>query len=162
MRSDDGFDATIGQQNLVISHFFGESNIVHTLQHLLNHTAQNVEDLCKLCVAASEDLITRFARAFFATCCYHYIDDTMQPDFADAGDSGQIALGTLFERVGIPFSEKKRQHPETVQEELGVVCEMTHFHTTGTASVIPREELCACIIVMLEKYASDDKLTPTE
>ena len=58
MRSEhDRFDATIGQQNLVISHFFGESNIVHTLQHLLSHTAQNVEDLCKLCVAASEDSV---------------------------------------------------------------------------------------------------------
>ena len=57
MCSHDGFDATIEQQNLVISHFFAESNIVHTLQHLLSHTAQNVEDLCKLCVAASEDSV---------------------------------------------------------------------------------------------------------
>ena len=107
-------------------------------------------------------LLTRFARAFFATCCDHYIDDALQPDFADTGDSGQIALGTLFERVGIPFSEKKRQHPETVQEELGLVCERTHFHTAGTACVTPREERCAGIIAMLEKCASDDKLTPSK
>ena len=57
MRSDGGFDASIGQQNLVISYFFAESNIVHTLQHLLSHTTQNVEDLSKLCIAASEDSV---------------------------------------------------------------------------------------------------------
>jgi hypothetical protein len=67
-------------------------------------------------------LTTLFARSFFATCCYRYIDD----DFANAGDSGQVVLGVLFNSVGIPFSDKKSQRPDSVQEELGVVCEFTH------------------------------------
>jgi hypothetical protein len=57
MCSRAAFDATLEQQNLVLSHFFAESNIVHTLQHLLSNTPQDVEDLCKLCVAASEDSV---------------------------------------------------------------------------------------------------------
>jgi hypothetical protein len=92
-------------------------------------------------------LTTLFARSFFATCCYRYIDD----DFANAGDSGQVVLGVLFNSVGIPFSDKKSQRPDSVQEELGVVCEFTHSHFLGIAGVTPRAELCDGVIGMLEK-----------
>jgi hypothetical protein len=85
-------------------------------------------------------LLTRFTRSFFATCCNHYIDDAMQTDFVDAGDSGQVALGVLFNSVVIPFSDKKRQRPDSVQEELGVVCEFTHFHSLVIACVTPRTD----------------------
>jgi hypothetical protein len=45
----------------------------------------------------------------------------MQPDFVDTGDSGQVDLGVLFNSVGISFSDKKRQRPDSVQEELGAI-----------------------------------------
>jgi hypothetical protein len=35
--------------------FFGEENIVHTMQHLLHGSTQSVDDLCRLCVVASQD-----------------------------------------------------------------------------------------------------------
>lgn len=104
-------------------------------------------------------LLTRFARSFFATCCDHSIDDAMQHDFADAGDREQVALGALFASVGILISDKTHQRLEVVQKELGVVCELTHFHTLGTACFINRKKRCAGIIATLDKCGSEERLT---
>jgi hypothetical protein len=37
--------------------FFDEENIVNSFQHLLHDTAQSVDDLCRLCLAACQDNI---------------------------------------------------------------------------------------------------------
>ena len=105
-------------------------------------------------------MLTRFARSFFATCCDHFIDDTLQPDFTAAGNSGQIALDNLFGKVGIPFSPAKRQQPDSVQDELGIVCDFSVAHTYGTASVRPKHERCEAILATLEECASTGRLTP--
>ena len=83
-------------------------------------------------------LLTRFARTFFAALCDFYIDNVLQPDFVEANDSAQVALSYLFKKAGIPFSEKKRQRPESVQDELGVTFDLSSFHTKGKAVVTPR------------------------
>ena len=105
-------------------------------------------------------MLTRFARPFFAVLSDHYIDDAMQPDFAAAGDSAQVALGHLFKKVGIPFSEKKRQRPAALQQELGVECDMRSFHTDGTASIQPTKERCKSILDTLLNCELSNKLTP--
>jgi hypothetical protein len=37
------------------SEFFSEEHIVHTMQHLLYGSTHSIDDLCRLCVAASQD-----------------------------------------------------------------------------------------------------------
>jgi hypothetical protein len=76
--------------------------------------AASVTGFCRL-----PHILTRFAHAFFATCYDHYIDNAMQPDFADAGSSGQVALGVFFDRVGIPFSEKRASTRKRCRRSLG-------------------------------------------
>ena len=105
-------------------------------------------------------MLTRFARSFFATCCDHYIDDTLQPDFAAAGDSGQLALDALFKTVGIPFSPAKRQAPAAEQHELGVICDLTSVHDQRTASVRPKAGRCEAILATLQECAHLNRLTP--
>ena len=104
-------------------------------------------------------LLTRFARIFFAALCDHYIDDALQPDFVEANDSAQVALGYLFKKVGIPFSEKKRQRPESVQNELGVTCDLSSFHTKGEAVVTPKVARCEHILETLADCEARNRLT---
>ena len=105
-------------------------------------------------------LLTRFARTFFAASNDHFIDDNLQPDFVDAGDSAQQAIGALFKSVGIPFSDKKRQHPATTQDELGITCIMDNFASHRTATVTPRAERCDFIREELRKCEEANRLTP--
>ena len=77
----------------------------------------------------------------------------------EANDSAQVALGYLFKKVGIPFSEKKRQRPESVQNELGVTCDLSSFHTKGEAVVTPKVERCEHILETLADCEARNRLT---
>ena len=57
-------------------------------------------------------------------------------------------------------SDKKRQHPATTQDELGITCIMDDFATHRTATVTLRAERCDFIREELRKCEEMDRLTP--
>jgi len=105
-------------------------------------------------------LLTRAARTLFATFSDHYVDDAFEPDFKDAGDSAQVALGSLFKEADFEFSAKKRKAPADVQEELGVICDMSAAHTARVCALAPKEDRCDWILAELDRCSRSNRLTP--
>lgn len=74
-------------------------------------------------------LLMNILSPLFAVTVDHYVNDTIHPDFKDDGDTAQDSLGRLFVAADFEISAKKRKCGTVEQEELGVVCDMTHTAT---------------------------------
>ena len=79
----------------------------------------------------SPELFTAAARRLLGIVTEHYFDDadTCEPGFA--GDSGQVALGTLHgpRLFGFPFDQGKHEHMAPTHEFLGVETDFSSIHT---------------------------------
>jgi hypothetical protein len=140
--------------------------------------AASVISFCRL-----PELISRFCARLFATASRAYIDDWLQPDFAEAKSSSQDCLARVHKAVGLPLAacahpacgechqtpahrpvdaempRCKRRRAAATQEALGVVCSLKNVRK-GFADYHPRQARVDRILHDLQTCADSGILTP--
>ena len=115
------------------------------------------------------------ARRLLAVPVDHYVDDYMVVDIAGAGlwsgaggertwwpSSGQWSLDQLHNIIGFRLEPKKRKHGSSVNEGLGVMCDLSLFQSQSVISFSPTSRRVDEILAALRSAQSRQRLSPHE
>ena len=119
--------------------------------------------------------IVCLARCLLAVPVDHYVDDYLIVDIAGAGlrapegsesvwwpSSGQWALDQLHGLVGFGLEPKKRKHGASCNEGLGVVCDLSAFHSHHEVSFSPTSRRVSEVLAALRSAQRRRRLSPHE
>ena len=126
-------------------------------------------------------LLERVGARLGACLARAYIDDWVITDYTEAGDSAQEFMSAIHSAINIPLAachhpccehcntspasprptlmpKCKRRRASSIQELLGVVCDMSSAHL-GSVTYSPKRSRCDKIISSLKEYQTAQLLT---
>jgi len=89
-----------------------------------------------------------------------YVDDGNVLDFVKAEKKGQNLINTYFTTIGTPLQEDKRVLMSSECTFLGIVHDMSTFHTEYCISFWPRDRLLLKLKLMLKQFKSSASCPP--
>lgn len=110
-------------------------------------TVSAVLNFCRM-----STFVSGVGRRMFAVMVDNYIDDHIEIDREDAGDSAQRSMWTITKSTRhFRFSDKKRKPPQPLNVALGVDVDLSRAHDEGKVTYSLKEGRAMCFMAMMER-----------